>query len=64
VRGNEIADKLARNGSGQRFIGPEPVLGFSRQNIRSKMKSWVEKYLARGLSLWYTEAGSRTNLWP
>ena len=34
VRGNEIADGLARSGSGQRFIGPEPCLGVSRQNIR------------------------------
>ena len=25
--GNEIVDKLARNGSGQRFVGPEPFLG-------------------------------------
>jgi ribonuclease HI len=34
VRGNEIADKLAMGGSAQRFVGPEPVLGVSRQNIR------------------------------
>jgi ribonuclease HI len=27
VRGNEIADKLARSGSVQRFVGPEPFLG-------------------------------------
>jgi len=33
VRGNEIADRLARGGSGQRFIGPEPFLGVSRWNI-------------------------------
>jgi ribonuclease HI len=26
VRGNEIADRLARSGSGRRFIGPEPFL--------------------------------------
>jgi ribonuclease HI len=38
VRGNEIADKLARGGSVQQFVGPEPVLGLSRQNIRRKMK--------------------------
>ena len=37
VKGNEIADKLARDGSVQRFVGPEPFLGVSRQNIR-KMK--------------------------
>jgi ribonuclease HI len=27
VRGNEIADKLARSGSVQRFVRPEPFLG-------------------------------------
>jgi len=41
VRGNEIADKFARSSSGQRFIGPEPFLGVSRQNIRRKMKRWM-----------------------
>ena len=39
---NEIADELARGGSAQRFVGPEPVLGVSRQNIRRKMKCWIE----------------------
>ena len=38
VRGNEIADELARSGLVQRFVGPEPFLGVSRQNIRRKMK--------------------------
>ena len=28
VRGNEITDKLARSVSVQRFVGPEPFLGF------------------------------------
>jgi len=27
VGGNEIADKLVRDGSLQRFVGPEPFLG-------------------------------------
>jgi ribonuclease HI len=30
VRGNVITDKLARDGSVQRFIGPKPCLGVSR----------------------------------
>ena len=34
VRGNQITDKLARDGSVQTFVGPEPSLGVSRQNIR------------------------------
>jgi ribonuclease HI len=33
TRGNEIVDKLARDGSVQKFVGPVPFLGVSRQNI-------------------------------
>jgi len=36
------ADRLARDGSVQRFVGPEPFLGVSRQNI-GKTKRWMEK---------------------
>ena len=53
MRGNEIADELARSGSVQRFVGPEPFLGISRQNTRRKMKRWMEKQhlaLLRGSS--------------
>jgi len=49
VRGNEITNKLARSGSVQQFVGPEPFLGVSRQNIRRKMKRWMEK---QHLALW------------
>ena len=49
VRGNEIADWLARDGSFQRFVGPKPFLGASRQNIRRKMKRWMER---QHLALW------------
>ena len=49
VKGNEIADKLAKDGSDQRFVGPEPFLGVSRQYIRRKMKRWLEK---QHLVLW------------
>jgi hypothetical protein len=49
VQGNEIADKLARDGSVPRFVGLEPFLGVSRQNIRRKTKCWMEK---RHLVLW------------
>jgi hypothetical protein len=55
VRGNEIADTLARSGSGQRFTGPEPFLGVSRQNIR-KIKSWREK---QHLALWRGPCGTQ-----
>ena len=41
VRGNEIADKLTRDGSVQWFVRPKK--GVSKQNIRRKMKCWMEK---------------------
>jgi ribonuclease HI len=37
VRGNEIADEIARGGSGRRFLGPEPALGVSRQDIQRRL---------------------------
>jgi hypothetical protein len=42
-------DRLARDGSLQRFVGPEPLLGVSGQNIIRKMKCWMEK---QHLALW------------
>ena len=60
LRGNEIADKLARSGSGQQFIGPEPFSGVSRQNIRGKMKRWMEKHLA----LWRGPVGTQRQAGP
>jgi ribonuclease HI len=43
VGGNEIADKLTKDGSVQKFLRPEPSLGVSRQNIQRKIKRWVDK---------------------
>jgi hypothetical protein len=37
VQGNEIADKLTRDGSVPKFVGPELALGVSRQKIRKKI---------------------------
>ena len=34
LRGNEIAEELARGGSAVKFVGPEPAMGVSRQDIR------------------------------
>jgi len=45
--GNESPDKLARDGSVQKFIGPEPSVGISRQNIRIKIKAGWKT------SIWY-----------
>jgi hypothetical protein len=41
VRGNEIADALARSGSALRFLGPEPALGVSMCDIRRKIRCWL-----------------------
>jgi len=49
VRGNEIVDRLARDTSVQRFVGPEPFFGVSRQNIRRKVRHWMEN---QHLVLW------------
>jgi len=40
VQGNETANRLTRNGTVQKFVGPEPAFGVPRQNIRRKIKSW------------------------
>jgi len=37
LRGNEIADELARGGSTMGFLGPEPALGVSRCDIQKKL---------------------------
>jgi ribonuclease HI len=41
VRGNEIADGLARCGSASRFVGLELALGVSRQDLRNKINRWL-----------------------
>jgi hypothetical protein len=42
VRGKEIADKLARDGSVQKFVGLEPSLGLFKQSVRSKIRRWLD----------------------
>jgi hypothetical protein len=48
------------------LLGLSSFWEVSRQNIRRKIKSWIEKKTSSTVawSLWYTEAGSRVNLWP
>jgi hypothetical protein len=46
---NKIANRLARDGSVQRFVELEPVLGVSRQNTRRKIKRWMDN---QHLVLW------------
>jgi len=41
VRGNEITDELARDGSVLMFVGPKPALGVSRQDTRI-IRCWLD----------------------
>jgi len=42
IQGNEIADGLVRGGSAQRFLGPEPALGVSRQDLQKRLRRWLD----------------------
>jgi hypothetical protein len=60
VRGNEIADELAKGGSGRRFLGPEPVLGVSRQDIQRRLGRWlVNQHWVRWRGLGDTQRQAR-----
>jgi len=60
IRGIEIADELARGGSGLGFSEPEPVLGFSRRDIQNKLNCWlVNQNWARWRSLGDTQRQAR-----
>lgn len=41
IRGNEIADGLARGGSTLRFFGPELALGVSRRDLQKRLGRWL-----------------------
>jgi len=41
VRGNEIADGLARGGLVMGFLGPEPALGVSRREFQKSLSRWL-----------------------
>jgi len=43
IRGNEIADGLARGGSALRFFGPELALGVSRQDLQKRLGRWLTR---------------------
>jgi hypothetical protein len=50
VRGNEIADKLTRDGSVQRLVGSEPSLGGLKVEQRREIKHWMDN---QHLALWH-----------
>ena len=60
LQGNEIADELARCGSGLGFLGPEPALGVSRRDIQNKLHRWsANQHWARWRSLGNTQRQAR-----
>ena len=56
IRGEKIAGKPATCGSIQKFVGPEPSLGVSRQNIKNKIKRWVDN---QHLTMWRVPGGTQ-----
>ena len=42
IRGKEIADGVTRGGSAQRFLGPEPALGVSWQDLQKRLRRWLD----------------------
>jgi hypothetical protein len=43
IDGNKIADQLARPGSSQPLIGPEPALGISAKVARGVIRNWTSR---------------------
>jgi hypothetical protein len=41
IRGNEVAVELARGGTVRGFLGPEPTLGVSRQEVQHRLNHWL-----------------------
>ena len=56
IEGNEAADRLARAGSETHIIGPEPVLGITKNNIRNAVSEWINTQHRRR---WMTTSGQR-----
>jgi len=43
IDGNKITDQLAREGSSQPLIGPEPALGVPVEVSRQAIRDWTSK---------------------
>jgi hypothetical protein len=60
VRGNETADRLARNGSASGFVGPEPALRVSKQDLSSQIGRWLaNQHQRRWQDLGYSQQQAR-----
>ena len=56
IRGNEIAEELAREDSVHCFVRPEPALRVSRQSIKKKIQCWLYK---QHMTLWQGRTGTQ-----
>ena len=43
IKGNEMADILAKKGSATPFTGPEPALGIPKSTAREAIKRWIRQ---------------------
>jgi len=60
VRGDEIPDELARDGSALKFVGLEPALTGSRQGIRRRIRRW----LVNQHRVWWRDLGNTQRQTP
>ncbi|XP_018374158.1 PREDICTED: uncharacterized protein LOC108768275 [Trachymyrmex cornetzi] len=56
IKGNEVADELARNGSSARLVGPEPALGLPGCSGKTKIRDWLRD---RHMSYWKEETRTK-----
>ena len=60
VRGNETANKNTRDGSVQKFVGPQPSLVVAKESIRRKVRHWLDnQHWARWQGLGSTQRQAR-----
>ena len=60
IRGNEIADGLARGGSALGVLGPEPALGVFRRDLQKRLGRWlVNQHRAEWQGLGNTQRQAR-----
>jgi ribonuclease HI len=60
VQGNETANNNARDGSVEKFVGPQPSLGVAKESIRRKVRRWLDnQHWARRQGLGTTQKQAR-----
>lgn len=58
--GNEIANELTREGSVHQFVGLQPTLGISKQNIRQRINSLL---CDQHIHLWKSLTSTQRQAW-